>query len=148
MKKKSFSLPFIGYDYGSEFNVNYDVLIGEFGNPIIAIQIKNIVTQYSADRALYLKYHSILLNIISIIGEGYIVQKLDIFDKKIYQAEAHEEYLQQKYSEHFAGRIYKQSIAFWYLPTGSIKAKRKTSTNIQIKKYKELRDKAEKSLCF
>jgi hypothetical protein len=107
MKKKSFSLPFIGYDYGSEFNVNYDVLIGEFGNPIIAIQIKNIVTQYSADRALYLKYHSILLNIISIIGEGYIVQKLDIFDKKIYQAEAHEEYLQQKYSEHFAGRIYK-----------------------------------------
>ena len=144
MKKKSFSLPFIGYDYGSEFNTGYDVLIGEFGNPIIAIQIKNIVTQYSADKALYLKYHSILLNIISIIGEGYIVQKLDIFDKKVYKAEEHEEYLQQKYSKHFEGRIYKTIDSILVFTHRIDQSKKKNNYKYSDKKYKELRDKAEK----
>lgn len=144
MKKKSFSLPFIGYDYGSEFNTAYDVLIGEFGNPIIAIQIKNIVTQYSADKALYLKYHSILLNIISIIGEGHIVQKLDIFDKKVYKAEEHEEYLQQKYSEHFKGRIYKTIDSIFVFTHRIDQSKKKNNYKYSDKKYKELRDKAEK----
>lgn len=144
MKKKCFRLPFIGYDYGSEFSTTYDVLIGEFGNPIIAIQIKNIVTQYSADKALYLKYHSILLNIISIIGEGYIVQKLDIFDKKVYKAEEHEEYLQQKYSRHFEGRIYKTIDSILVFTHRIDQSKKKNNYKYSDKKYKELRDKAEK----
>jgi type IV secretory pathway VirB4 component len=144
MKKKTFDLPFIGYDLGTELNTGYDVVIGEYGNPIIAIQIKNVVTQYSADRELYLKYHAVLLNIISIVGEGHIVQKLDIFDKKIYHAEPHEEYLQQTYSDHFEGRIFKTIDSILVLTHRIDQSKKKNQYKYSEKRYKELRDKAEK----
>ena len=144
MKKKVFSLPYIGYDYGSKLGTPYDVLIGEFGNPIVAIKIKNLVTQYSADRELYLKYHSVLLNIISIIGEGHIVQKLDIFDKKIYHTEPHEEYLQQTYSDHFEGRLYKTIDTLLVFTHRIDQSKKKNQYKYSDKRYKELRDKSEK----
>jgi hypothetical protein len=44
---------------------------------------------------------------VSIIGEGRIVQKLDIFTKKKYTAEPSTQFLQQKYSDHFDGRLFK-----------------------------------------
>jgi hypothetical protein len=48
-----------------------------------------------------------LNQVVSIIGEGRIVQKLDIFSKKRYTAEPSNQFLQQKYSEHFDGRLFK-----------------------------------------
>ncbi|STD04828.1 Uncharacterised protein [Chryseobacterium carnipullorum] len=81
-KKQAFSIPFIGYDYGKDFNWDFDVLFGQYGNPIIGIKIKNIVEQYSADPDSYLNFHTVLNQVVSIIGEGRIVQKLDIFPKK------------------------------------------------------------------
>ncbi len=65
----------------------FDVLFGQYGNPIIGIKIKNIVEQYSADPDSYLTFHTVLNQVVSIIGEGRIVQKLDIFSKKKYSAE-------------------------------------------------------------
>ncbi len=59
---------------------------GQYGNPIIGIRIKNIVEQYSADPDNYLNFHTVLNQVVSIIGEGRIVQKLDIFSKKRYTA--------------------------------------------------------------
>lgn len=53
MKTKSFEFPFIGYDYAREHGWKMDVLIGQYGNPIIGIRIKNIVEQYSADPDSY-----------------------------------------------------------------------------------------------
>ena len=35
LKKKTFEIPFIGYDYGKDNKWNFDSLIGQFGNPII-----------------------------------------------------------------------------------------------------------------
>ena len=86
-KKQAFDIPFIGYDYGKDFNWDFDVLFGQYGNPIIGIKIKNMVEQYSADPDNYLIFHTILNQVVSIIGEGRIVQKLDIFSKKKYIAE-------------------------------------------------------------
>lgn len=106
-KKLTFDIPFIGYDLGKEYDWNFDVLIGKYGNPIIGIKIKNIVEQYSADPHLYLQFHTILNQIIAIVGEGFVIQKCDIFAKKIYKAEPSEQFLQQKYSEHFEGRYFK-----------------------------------------
>ena len=144
MKKVSYNEHYIGYDLGSVEGYKYDVMIGEFGNPIIAIKLKNIVQQYSADKELYLKYHTIFQNIISIIGEGHIVQKLDIFDKKKYSAEKNDAYLQNTYSEHFDGRIYKTIetvITFTHIVNKSLKKKAYAYSE---KKYKSLRDKVEK----
>lgn len=144
MKKKAFSVPFVGYDYGEEYKVKYDALIGEYGNPIIGIKIKNIVEQFSADKELYLKYHTALQNVISIIGEGKIVQKLDIFDKKIYEAEPFDEFLQQKYSEHFNGRSFKTIDTLLIFTEIIDTSKKKVKYKPTERKYKDLRDKVDK----
>ena len=107
LNKKTFEIPFIGYDYGKDNKWNFDALIGKFGNPIIGIQIKNNVEQYSADPDAYLQFHTILNQVVAIIGENHIVQKIDIFSKRTYEAEKSKEFLQNKYSEHFDGRLFK-----------------------------------------
>ncbi|MCY1661072.1 TraG family conjugative transposon ATPase [Chryseobacterium sp. SL1] len=148
-KKQAFNIPFIGYDYGKDHHWDFDVLFGQYGNPIIGIRIRNMVEQYSADPDNYLHFHTVLNQVVSIIGEGRIVQKLDIFSKKKYSAEASKEFLQQKYSEHFDGRLFK-TIETVLLFTDIIHDKNKktgrsaTGGNITEKSYKELRDKCQK----
>ncbi|MDO4728855.1 MAG: TraG family conjugative transposon ATPase [Bacteroidota bacterium] len=139
MKTKVFDFPFIGYDYGSDHNWKYDVLIGAVGNPIIGIKIKNIVEQYSADPDRYEMFHEVLKQIVAIVGENRIVQKVDIFSKKKYVAEKEKTFLQQKYSEHFDGRLYK-TIDTLLLFTDSIDKKYK----FDEKRYKDLREKCDK----
>lgn len=145
-KKQTFDIPFIGYDYGKDFNWNFDVLFGQYGNPIIGIKIKNMVEQYSADPDNYLHFHTILNQVVSIIGEGRIVQKLDIFSKKKYTAEPSNQFLQQKYSEHFDGRLFKTIetvLLFTDIVDDKLKKKNK-QYNHSEKGYKELRDKCQK----
>lgn len=145
-KKQAFDIPFIGYDYGKDFGWDFDVLFGQFGNPIIGIRIKNAVEQYSADPDNYLNFHTVLNQVISIIGEGRIVQKLDIFSKKKYSAEPSNQFLQQKYSEHFDGRWFK-TIETILLFTDIVQDKLKKKNKhypFSEKSYKELRDKCQK----
>lgn len=145
-KKQAFDIPFIGYDYGKDFNWDFDVLFGQYGNPIIGIKIKNMVEQYSADPDNYLHFHTILNQVVSIIGEGRIVQKLDIFSKKKYTAEPSHQFLQQKYSEHFDGRLFKTIetvLLFTDIVDDKLKKKNK-QYNHSEKGYKELRDKCQK----
>ena len=142
MKTKTFNFPFIGYDYGKEHGWKFDCLIGQYGTPVIGIRIKNIVEQYSADPDRYEQFHTVLNQVIAIIGENHIVQKTDIFAKKIYTAEKENTYLQQKYSEHFSGRMYK-TIDTLLLFTDLLDDK-KSKYKFSDKTYKELRDKCEK----
>lgn len=147
-KKQAFDIPFIGYDYGKDFGWDFDVLFGQYGNPIIGIRIKNIVEQYSADPDNYLNFHTVLNQVVSIIGEGRIVQKLDIFSKKRYNAEFSNQFLQQKYSEHFDGRLFKTIetvILFTDIVEDKLKKKNK-QYQFSEKSYKELRDKCQKVL--
>ena len=142
MRTRTFNFPFIGYDYGQEHGWKFDCLIGQYGNPVIGIRIKNIVEQYSADPDRYEQFHTVLNQVIAIIGENHIVQKTDIFAKKIYVAEKENTYLQQKYSEHFSGRTYK-TIDTILLFTDLLDDK-KSKYKFSEKNYKELRDKCEK----
>lgn len=139
MSKKEFILPYLGYDYGEKFQWDFDVLIGQYGNPIIGIKIKNPVEQFSADPQGYLSYHSLLNQITSIVGENYIIQKLDIFSKQIYSAEPSKEFLQQKYSEHFLGREFRR-IDTLLLFTDRVEDNKK-KYKFSEKRYKELREK-------
>ena len=141
LKKKTFEIPFIGYDYGSDNNWNFDVLIGQFGNPIIGMQIKNNVQQYSADPDAYLQFHAILNQVVAIIGENHIVQKIDIFSRQKYVAEQSTEFLQDKYSKHFDGRLFK-TIDTLLLFTDIVDQNNKKNTyKYSAKSYKILRDK-------
>lgn len=147
-KKQAFDIPFIGYDYGKDFGWDFDVLFGQYGNPIIGIRIKNIVEQYSADPDNYLNFHTVLNQVVSIIGEGRIVQKLDLFSKKRYTAESSSQFLEQKYSEHFDGRLFKTIetvLLFTDIVDDKLKKKNK-HYHFSEKSYKELRDKCQKVL--
>ncbi len=141
LKKKTFDIPFIGYDYGKDNNWNFDVLIGQFGNPVIGIQIKNNVEQYSADPEAYLQFHTVLNQVVAIIGENHIVQKVDIFSKQKYTAEKSNEFLQQKYSDHFEGRMFKTIDTLLLFSDIVDQNTRKTKYNFSEKAYKILRDK-------
>ncbi|PTT37535.1 conjugal transfer protein TraG [Chryseobacterium sp. HMWF028] len=145
-KKQAFNIPFIGYDYAKDTGWDFEVLFGQYGNPIIGIRIKNIVEQYSADPDNYLNFHTVLNQVVSIVGEGRIVQKLDIFSKKKYKAEESNQFLQQKYSEHFDGRLFKSIetvLLFTDIIDDKIKKKNKYY-QFSEKSYKELRDKCQK----
>ncbi|HEX7869522.1 MAG TPA: DnaJ domain-containing protein, partial [Chryseobacterium sp.] len=146
IKKQTFEIPFIGYDHGKDFGWDFDVLFGQYGNPIIGIKIKNPVEQYSADPDQYLNFHTVLNQVVAIIGEGRIVQKLDIFSKKRYTAEQSNQFLQQKYSEHFDGRLFKtiETILFFTDIVDDKLKKKMKHYHFSDKSYKELRDKSQK----
>ena len=147
-KKQAFDIPFIGYDYGTDYGWDFDVLFGQYGNPIIGIKIKNIVEQYSADPDNYLHFHTVLNQVVSIIGEGRIIQKLDIFSKKRYTAEPSNQFLQQKYSEHFDGRLFKtiETVLFFTDIVDDKLKKKNKPYDFSEKNYKDLRDKCQKVL--
>lgn len=142
LKKKTFDIPFIGYDFGKDNNWNFDVLIGQFGNPIIGVKIKNNVEQYSADPEAYLQFHTVLNQVVAIIGENHIVQKVDIFNKQKYSAEKSNEFLQQKYSEHFDGRQFKTIETILLFTDVVDQNTKKNNCTFSEKEYKKLRDKS------
>lgn len=144
MKKTGFTMPFAGFDKGEQYGLPYDALIGEQGNPILAFKIKNIVEQYSSDAQNYLNYHKVLLNIVNTIGENHIVQKSDIFSRRVYVGEPQEEYLQQTYSDHFDGRKFKTIETILSFTDITWTEKKKTGYKSTEAKYKDLREKYEK----
>ncbi|MEJ2881052.1 TraG family conjugative transposon ATPase [Pedobacter sp. GR22-6] len=98
--KRAFKLPYAGID---EFH-GVSVLLGEAGETSVLIRMQNPVMQYGADAQPYLSYQQLLLNVIKILGEGYLLQKQDVFSRHRFEARPAGTFLQQKYNEHFAGR--------------------------------------------
>ncbi|EHQ26465.1 TraG family conjugative transposon ATPase [Mucilaginibacter paludis] len=102
--KQVFKLPYIGVDKSAE----YHLLVGTGGECSVIIQITNPVLRYSAAPAAYDEFHGLLINIVKILGDGYILQKQDVFTQLDYPAKSADEYLQQQYNAHFEGRKYLQ----------------------------------------
>jgi len=108
MGKQEFKLPYAGIEEISGLSVLY----GESGDFSVILSIENPVLIYSADPAGYQAYHLLLLNVIKILGEGYIIQKQDVFAKRTFQPKVQIEPLQQKYDEHFSGREYIEHTSY------------------------------------
>ncbi|PWS32663.1 TraG family conjugative transposon ATPase [Pedobacter paludis] len=107
-KKTAFELPFAGIDHFGQLVLLY----GTGGDFSVVMQVKNPVLQYCADEESYLGFQNILLNAIKILGEGYLIQKQDVFVRKAYQGRAEKGFLQQKYHEHFSGRAYTKLLTY------------------------------------
>lgn len=101
-KKTTFKIPYIGVDKSKDIDLLYG-LNGEFS---VIIKINNPVVQYSASPTAYDEFHNLFLNIIKTLGEGYYLQKQDIFIKSKFEYKKADEYLQDKYNRHFSGRDY------------------------------------------
>ena len=89
-----------------QFNDNY-VLYHNEGHYSTLMEISNPILQYSGNANLYYEYHRTFLNISKILGENYILQKQDIFFDAKYKGKQTEDFLSQKYFQHFEGRKYK-----------------------------------------
>jgi len=98
--KTLFNIPFVGVDKSGE----YDLLVGTTGECSVLIQMVNPVIRYSAYPAGYEEFHHLLINIVKVLGDGYVLQKQDIISRSSYQAKPAIEYLQQKFNSHFEGR--------------------------------------------
>ena len=95
----------------TEFKLPYtavadDLLYGAFGDFSAIIAVTNPVVQYGASPEAYDEYHNLLINVVKLLGDGYILQKLDVLCKAVYPNKPATELLQQQYNAHFAGRTY------------------------------------------
>ena len=95
----------------TEFKLPYtaiadDVLYGASGDFSAILSVTNPVVLYGASPEAYDEYHNLLINIVKLLGDGYILQKLDVFCKAAYPNKPASEFLQQQYNAHFAGRTY------------------------------------------
>lgn len=109
--KRAFEMPFAGID---EFQ-GKAILLGNGGESSVIMSIRNPVVQYGADAQPYQGYQQILLNAIKILGEGYLLQKQDVFSKHTFGPRPAPTFLQQKYNDHFSGRISTQVTTYLIL---------------------------------
>jgi conjugation system TraG family ATPase len=98
--KTLFNIPYAGVDKDGE----YDLLIGLNGECSVVIQLVNPVIRYSAYPAGYEEFHHLLINVVKILGDGYLLQKQDIISRSPYKGPPASEYLQKQYNAHFNGR--------------------------------------------
>ena len=98
--KNLFDIPFAGIDKVG----NYDLLIGLHGEHSVILKLINPVVRYAANPKTYDEFHLALNNLIKMLGDGHLIQKLDVIDRTPFKAPQATEYLQQKYNEHFNGR--------------------------------------------
>lgn len=97
-RKNEFKLPYAGIENG--------LLFGQNGDFSVVIKVNNPVIRFAGAPASYDEFHQLLINLIKILGDGHILQKQDIICRGIYPDRPADEYLQQKYNAHFAGRKY------------------------------------------
>ncbi|WP_454802952.1 TraG family conjugative transposon ATPase [Mucilaginibacter phyllosphaerae] len=102
VSRKTFDLPFIGIDKSGPEHL----LVGSDGSLSIIIRFSNPVVRYSASPAVYEEFHQLINNVVKVLGDGYMLQKQDIISRNAYPQKPAGEYLQAKYSAHFAGRGY------------------------------------------
>ncbi|TSJ39720.1 TraG family conjugative transposon ATPase [Mucilaginibacter corticis] len=106
--KTQFEMPFIGVDTKGE----YDLLIGAGGDYSVILKMTNPVIRYSAYPAGYDEFHHALINVVKVLGDGYLLQKQDIISRTNYHAKKAESYLQQRYNAHFEGREFMQVTTY------------------------------------
>ena len=106
-KKRLFELKLAGVKEGV-LPVLYH-LEGDFS---VVMQVTNSVTQFLGDKGKYQHFHRIFSDILKILGEGYTIQKQDIFCHTNYRAKVESDYLQQKFEEHFHGRAFNDILSY------------------------------------
>lgn len=89
-------------------NLLNTVLFSSRGDGSVFIEIENPVQQYATDADLYMAYMDVLANIVDTLGEGYALQKQDIFCRQKYYHPVTKdmEFLTQSYFKFFNGRPY------------------------------------------
>ncbi|MCY4253503.1 MAG: TraG family conjugative transposon ATPase [Flavobacteriaceae bacterium] len=97
---KKFELPFIGVSETGPLPTLFHSL-GDFSAIMLC---RNPIIQYGGSQNLYYDFVDVLTNVIKTLGPGFIFQKTDIFCRAVFKSQTQEEYLTQKFFNHFDGR--------------------------------------------
>ena len=86
----------------------YVVLFDAKGSPSVIFSMTNPVPRLCTDPERYMLFQDVLANIVQTLGEGYALQKQDIFCRQSYHHEIPDgaEYLTRSYFAYFDGRGY------------------------------------------
>ena len=84
------------------------VLFDAKGSPSVIFAMTNPVPRLCTDSERYMLFQDVLANIVQTLGEGYALQKQDIFCRQSYRHEVTDgaEYLTRSYFAYFEGRGY------------------------------------------
>ena len=92
----------------------YTVTFDIHGSPSVLFRIINPVQRLCTDASQYQSFHDVLLNIVKTLGEGYALQKQDIFSRQTFHMEIPEkaEFLSRSYFKYFEGREYTEISSY------------------------------------
>lgn len=76
MKVSEFKSPYICIEQQPE---GYGVVYNAMGDYSVIFRVENPVQQWSGDKSLYEDFHSFYTNLLKLFGNGYILQKQDLF---------------------------------------------------------------------
>lgn len=84
----------------------HTVLFSARGEPSVIFEMANPVQQLCTDAEQYLRFQDVLSNLVQTLGEGYALQKQDIFCRQAYHHDVPEdaEFLTRSYFRYFEGR--------------------------------------------
>ena len=90
------------------------VLFDAKGAPSVIFEMTNPVLRLCTDSEQYLLFQDVLANIVQTLGEGYALQKQDIFCRQRYDHEVAEdaEFLTRSYSNYFKGREFTEITTY------------------------------------
>jgi len=112
-KKKSFGAIYSQVEDIKGLTVVYDL----YGSPSVIFKMVNPVLHLCTDLEQYLLFHDVLSNVVQTIGEGYALQKQDIFCRQRYHHEvsADAEFLTRSYFQYFEGRQFTEITTYLIL---------------------------------
>lgn len=92
------------------------------GNYSVFIAMENPVMQYCADEQEYLNAAALFESIVKTLGDGYALQKQDIFSRQVFNQDTEKlPFLSRHYMEYFKGREYTE-IQTYLIITQEIKS--------------------------
>lgn len=142
-KKQVFDSLFTGIEdiTDSKGKVTHTVLYSKNGNPSSVFEIENPVQQWCTDADQYYAYMDIWDNVLQTLGEGYCLQKQDIFCRQAYHHDITPdmEFLSQSYFRYYEGRPYTEIRTFIIFYHNHIKVKIVMKSKQEIIRFKQLR---------
>lgn len=130
-KKNVFERLYIGIEEIMGSTVVYNSK-GEYS---VFFEIENVVEQYSADIDAYYSFSDVMTSVIRLLGEGYAIQKQDIFCKQKYEHDYMDlPFLSQSYFKFFNGREYTELKTYLIITQ---EKQKKGFLNFDKKKFKD-----------
>lgn len=138
MNKKKLNTLYTGIEIINGLTVTYT----DKGEYSVFFSIQNPIQQYCADADLYYQSNDFIISLVKLLGEGYALQKQDIFCKKEYVNvdKNNREWLSEKYFDFFKGRTYTDTKTYLIIT----QEKKKGFFQFDKKKWTDFLQKIEK----